>query len=216
VNWIPIPNVPGGALRLSATSAEVAWAINSNQEIFEFSKGNWAARPGAAKDIAACADGTAWVIGTNATPGGFGIFRWDGGPQWRQMPGAAIRLGAHSSVDAVVVNDQGLVFEFDQAAQNWKPLPPPVPGVTTRGDDIAIGPGGTIGLTHHPGISIFEAEHVSFFSRERNQRADIDGPVDPTQVVNASRPFQIDIGPNGLPWIVDGNTIIHERVSLAP
>jgi len=51
----------------------------------------WQNVPGAANDIAVATDGTAWVIGTNTVPGGFGIYKSSPKP-WSPVPGGATRV----------------------------------------------------------------------------------------------------------------------------
>jgi hypothetical protein len=41
-------------------------------------QGGWTLLPGLANDIGVGADGTVWVIGADAVPGGYGIHRWTG------------------------------------------------------------------------------------------------------------------------------------------
>ena len=47
--------------------------------------------PGAATKISEGADGSVWVIGTNAVPGGYGIYRWNGSG-WAREPGGAVAI----------------------------------------------------------------------------------------------------------------------------
>ena len=51
----------------------------------------WRDLPGLANDIGIGANGAAWVIGTNATPGGFGIWVL-GQSGFTQVPGGAVRI----------------------------------------------------------------------------------------------------------------------------
>jgi hypothetical protein len=90
--WLTLP---GGAVRISASSANSAWVVNSANVIFELVSNTWVQRPGAAQDIAACAD-SVWAIGTNPVPGGFSIIRWDGS-NWGQLRGGAVRIAARSA-----------------------------------------------------------------------------------------------------------------------
>src|SRR5262249_31848240 len=200
--WLTLPGgtsgIPGGPLRISASSTSSAWMVNSNNVIFEFVSNGWIMRPGGAQDIAACTDGSAWAIGINPVPGGFGIMRWDGST-WNTMPGGAVRIAASSRDDAVVVNDQGHVFEFDPSNGNWTLLPG---GGTAH--DVAVGPDGLIGKSDPHGI-------ISFFSRERHQWADIDSPPLRHRPLSKFRLIEVAIGPNGLPWIVDADGATYER-----
>jgi len=46
----------------------------------------WEQLPGLARDIGIGANGSVWVIGTNAVMGGYGIYQWDG-RDWRGIDG---------------------------------------------------------------------------------------------------------------------------------
>ena len=120
VQWLDVPGwflkSADPALRISASSASSAWVVNSFNTIFEWVSNSWIQRPGAAQDVAACADGSVWKIGTNPVAGGFGIQRWDGSG-WNPLPGGAVRIAARSRDDAVVVNDQGQVLNLIRAVE---------------------------------------------------------------------------------------------------
>jgi hypothetical protein len=52
--------------------------------------------PGSATDIAVGANGAVWVVGTNPTIGGYGIYRWNG-DGWTRLPGGAVAIAVDAT-----------------------------------------------------------------------------------------------------------------------
>lgn len=65
---------------------------------------SWQLTDGGARDIGMGADGTAWVIGTNAVPGGYSIWRRTGNT-WTNVPGGAERIAVDAQGNAWIVNN---------------------------------------------------------------------------------------------------------------
>lgn len=89
----------------------------------------WNQQPGAATDIGVGLNGTAWVIGPDPVPGGFGIYYWNGS-DWGSVGGSGVRIAVGSDGTPWVVNDMGNIFIF--SGGNWQQLP----GAAT---DIGVG-----------------------------------------------------------------------------
>jgi len=81
----------------------------------------WQNVPGAANDIAVATDGTAWVIGTNTVPGGFGIYKSSPKP-WSPVPGGATRVAVEGTVPWVI-NDRGQIFRW--SGSGWQSIAGP-------------------------------------------------------------------------------------------
>jgi tectonin-like protein len=94
----------------------------------------WKQLPGGGNDIGVGANGTAWLIGTNKVPGGYGIYRWDGA-NWAGMPGGAVRVDVDPKGNAWVVNDAGAIFRWTGSA--WQQMP-------GAAKDIGIGADGSV------------------------------------------------------------------------
>ena len=94
--------------------------MNDAGLIFRRTAGGWQLLPGAAKDIDVGADGSAWVIGTNPVPGGFGIYRFNGSG-WDNVPGGAVRIGVGPDGLPWVVNSGGSIFR--RSSNDWQLLP---------------------------------------------------------------------------------------------
>jgi Tectonin domain len=105
----------GGGTRIAVDPLGQPWVINSSHQIFCHNPSGWQLLPGAGIDVGVGANGEVWVIGTNAVPGGFGIFRWSGtcaaGGSWSLVPGGAVAISVGTDGLPFVVNNQGLIFE---------------------------------------------------------------------------------------------------------
>ncbi len=74
----------------------------------------WQQLPGAAVDVGVGGpNNTAWVIGTNAESGGYGIYRWNGSNNWDKIPGSAVRIDVDPKGNAWVVNAQHQIFRYN-------------------------------------------------------------------------------------------------------
>jgi len=97
------------------------WAVQADGKITRRTQGfNWETKPGLAMDIGVGANGTVWVIGKNAVPGGFGIYRWSGN-DWTNVAGGAVRIDVDPQGNAWVVNSAGDVFQWSNGNWVFKP-----------------------------------------------------------------------------------------------
>jgi Tectonin domain len=110
-------NIDGGATQVSVGPGGKPWVVNDVDEIYWRVGNGWQRLPdGAAVDIAVGSDApgdrsSVWVIGTNATPGGYGIFRWNFNAwNWKRIDGGAVRIAVDPQGLPVVVNDSGAIF----------------------------------------------------------------------------------------------------------
>ena len=114
---------PDGALYYLARGTGSVGRIGTSQQL-----------PGSANDIGVGADGSVWVIGTNPTTGGFGIYRWTG-VTWQAVDGGGTRIAVAPDGQPWVVNSSGLIFR--RVGSTWQQLP----GGAT---DIGIGADGSV------------------------------------------------------------------------
>lgn len=89
----------------------------------------WTEIPGGAKDISVGADGSAWVIGTRQTGGGYEIYKWNGS-NWGVVEGGAVAITVDPQGNAWVVNDAGKIY---RGGKNAPPPPAPDAGVKDGG-----------------------------------------------------------------------------------
>jgi len=68
--------IAGSATRVSVDKDGNAWVVNKHRQIYYYNGSRWLRQPGAAYDIGCGAEGTHWVVGTNALArGGYGVYR---------------------------------------------------------------------------------------------------------------------------------------------
>jgi hypothetical protein len=108
--------------------------VNSVHQIYRRTGAGWALLPGAATDIGVGADGSVWVVGTNAVAGGFGIWHWTG-TTWAPVPGGAVAVAVDPSGRPWVVNSVHQIYR--RTAAGWALLP----GAAT---DIGVGADGSV------------------------------------------------------------------------
>jgi len=171
----------------SAVAADgIPWVVNSNGHIFRRAGGSWQQLPGLAKDIGIGAGGSAWVIGTDPCPGGFGIYFWNG-TNWSRVDGGAARIAVAPDGNPWVVNAYGNIFR--RAGGAWQQL-------SGLAKDIGIGANGSawvIGTDSVPG-----GFGIYFWNGTNWSR--VDG--------GAAR---IAVAPDGNPWVVNAFGNIFRR-----
>jgi hypothetical protein len=91
-------------------------------------------RPGGATDIGVGANGSVWVIGTNPTGGGYGVYRWTGAG-WAAMPGGAVRIAVDPRGNPWVVNSVHQIYRWTGSA--WARYP----GAAV---DVGVGANGAV------------------------------------------------------------------------
>jgi hypothetical protein len=149
--------------------------------------GTWQLLPGAANDIGVGADGSAWVIGQDQEPGGYGIYHWVNN-NWVQVDGGAVRIAVGPDGAPWVVNSQGLIFH--RVGGTWQLLP-------GAANDIGVGADGSawvIGQDQEPG-------GYGIYHWVNNNWVQVDGSA-----------AQITVGPDGAPWVVNKQGLIFHRL----
>lgn len=109
----------------------------------------WLQMPGAATDIGMGAN-TLWSIGTQATQGGFSIYRWDG-KNWVDMKGAGVKLDVDNKGFAWAITDKDEIYRYNNSG--WTKLSGLAKdiGIGSDGSAWIIGSGATNG-----GFEIFK------------------------------------------------------------
>src|SRR5262249_6561245 len=91
-------------------------------------------RPGLARDVGVGADGSVWVVGANATAGGFGIYRWNGSG-WIEARGGAERISFVPSGNPWVDNADHRICHWN--GSGWVPW-------AGAANDVGVGAGGSV------------------------------------------------------------------------
>lgn len=143
--------------------------------------------PGAAIDIGIGANNVSWVIGTNNTGGGKGIYRWTGG-NWQNIPGGAVRVAVNPSGRAWVINNGDAVYEWTGSGWNYI-------GVVS-GKDIAVSSNGTV----------FVLQPTKIFTKKPSDTtwASMDGPSGKTML-------RISADLNGNPYVITTENKLYQN-----
>ncbi len=78
--------------------------------------------PGAANAIA-IGGNTAWVLGTSAVSGGYGIYKWTGSA-WAAVPGGAVKIAVGPDGNPWVVNSAHRIYRYTGSGWSWNQVPP--------------------------------------------------------------------------------------------
>jgi hypothetical protein len=168
-NWI------GAALVVFAAAG--AWAQSLG----------WQQLPGAAVDIGVGGpNNTAWVIGTNAEGGGYGIYRWNGG-NWDKIPGSAVRIDVDPKGNAWVINAQGAIYRYNGSA--WEQMPG-----SAKGGDIGIGNNGAVWLTGGGNVG----GGLQIYRWNGSNWTNVPGGA-----------LRVDVDPQGNAWVVNSSHNIY-------
>jgi hypothetical protein len=94
----------------------------------------WSKLSGGATDVGAGVDGSVWIIGADAVPGGYSIYRWTGS-SWEKVSGGATRIAVSPKGKPWVINNTNNIFEW--TGTTWQTMP-------GAAKDIGIGADGTV------------------------------------------------------------------------
>jgi N-acetyl-anhydromuramyl-L-alanine amidase AmpD len=111
----------GAGLRLAVDPAGVPWVVNASGDIYKLAAGGvWQHVSGLAMDIAIASDGSTWVIATDDTLGGFGVYQLTGAG-WLRIQGGGTRIAAGPNGNLWVVNSWGAIYE--RTTSGWRLRP---------------------------------------------------------------------------------------------
>jgi len=143
----------------------------------------WQSVGGQARDVGVGANGTVWVIGWTAVPGGYNIARWNGN-FWEEVPGGAVRIDVDPNGNPWIVNDAGLIFRWN--GQTWE-------GIGGQARDVGIGANGTVWVIGWTAVS----GGYNIARWNGNFWEEVPGGA-----------VRIDVDLNGNPWIVNDAGLI--------
>jgi hypothetical protein len=101
--------VDGGAVRIDVDGQGTPWIVNAEGQIFRRVRNQWERLPGSGRDISVNASGEVWVIGTDRTDGGYGIFNWTG-RDWARVEGGGTQISVGGDGSVWVVNSNGSIY----------------------------------------------------------------------------------------------------------
>lgn len=120
--------IPGGASAIAVDSDGVPWVCQDNYDVYQRLGNEWSKVPGKAFQVAIGGE-QVYVLGTDHTEGGYGIYRWARGA-WEKLPGAGVTIAADSDGVPWVCNESNDIYRRVQ--NSWEKMP----GKATQ---IAIG-----------------------------------------------------------------------------
>ncbi|MEO8380717.1 MAG: hypothetical protein ABI779_13720 [Acidobacteriota bacterium] len=179
--------IPRGAVRI-AVGPTGPWVVNDAGVIFFRDATHFTQLPGRARDIGVGPRGEAWIIGTNAVAGGFGV-HWFDGDEWRAVDGGGgLRIAVAPRGTPWIIDNANRILRHDGV--RWVQLP----GV---GTDIDIGIDGTpwiVGAdTAGGGFGIHRWDGVAWMRVDTGATG-------------------IAVAADGLPWVVNNQSAIFKRV----
>lgn len=194
IEAVMLPNIAAGVQRRDLREDD-RLAVSAIYERWNAFPGN-----GLANDVAANNTGSVWVIGTDAWPGGFGIYQSTGGGwQKTESPGAAVRIAVDNRGVPWIVNSAGTIYRrsTDNASSGTFLS---VPGCAS---DIAAGADGSvwiIGCNMATGGKDIMKWNGSFFVQDAAN----------------GRAKRIAVAPDGTPWVVNDSNAIFRATSTNP
>ncbi len=129
--WV---KAPGSKWRSIASGPKKAvYAINREDKVFRWKSNDWKELPGAATDLAVGADGSVFIIGSEAK--GHRIYMWKDG-SWSDYPGSNYKsIAVDPDGNPYVVSSDNTIHRWHDKA--WQKIP----GSAT---DVAIGADGSV------------------------------------------------------------------------
>jgi hypothetical protein len=109
VSWT---NLQGNAERIDVDPNGIAWIVDASNNIFRRHNNQWQSVPGKAQDIGIGANSDVYVVGINAVPGGFGLYKWTGSG-WMRQPRGVVRVSAGYKGHPWVIDNDGFIFRRD-------------------------------------------------------------------------------------------------------
>jgi hypothetical protein len=143
---------------------------------------HWIQIAGAAHDIGVGAECTAWVIGTNAVVGGFGLWGWNwSSPGWFTVDGGGERITVNALGLPRVTNSIDQIWRL--LSNGWQQLPGAAIDISSGADGSLF----VIGTDNVPGGGgVYEFNFTTGQWRFDNGAGE-----------------RIAVGPDGQPWVVN-------------
>lgn len=182
VDWDGVVSGGVGGVRIAVDPAGLPWVVNDARQIFRWDGNAFQQLPGLAQDIGIGPTGTPpYIVGTNAVPGGFGIYYWDGS-SWQQLPDyGGVRIAVGQDGTPWVVDNAQQIFVYRWNSRMWQQLP-------GAAYDIGVGADGSVWIvgtdTVPGGFRIYRWNGVAW------EKASRFGAIG------------ISVGPDGNPWAV--------------
>ena len=76
-----------------------------------------------ARDVAAGGDNSAWIIGTDTRPGGYGVYQYTSSRTFSYANFGAVDVAVDKTGNAWVVNDTGDIHRYNLVSKTWESIP---------------------------------------------------------------------------------------------
>lgn len=151
-----------------------------------YPKSNWIQLPGQGRDIGIGANGSAWTIGNDSEPGGYGIHYWNGS-SWTKVPGGAVRISVGVNGEPWIINSYKTIYKW--TGNGWQQMP-------GKARDIGVGANGSVWVIGD------DAEAGGYGIHYWNGSTW-------TKVPGSAERIAVD--PSGNPWIINNSNVIYRR-----
>jgi hypothetical protein len=158
---------------------------------------NWVKLPGSAQDIAAGADGSIFVAGTNGEEDpevleNGKVYKWNSEDwSWEELNGQGVRLAVTKDGDPWVVNDEQEIYR--RKGGNWEKMPGSGLDIGIGGDNVAY----VIGTDN-------DEEGNGPVKRWYNELYE-------WSVTKGRSGVAVDVGPEGVAFVVDSKNDIYRQ-----
>ena len=157
-------------------------AVDPNYQITyvngTISVGKFKPCPGGATNIAVGANGSVWIIGTNAVAGGYGIYHWNG-TGWTPVSGGGVTIAVDPGGNPWLINSAHQIFHWN--GQGWA-------SISGAARDIAVGRNGSVWIIGNTTV----AGGYSIYNRNGTGWTPVSGGG-----------VTIAVDPGGNPWLLN-------------
>lgn len=169
----------------------IVWATTTSNTLQRLSTRRWKTLPGAADSIGTGVDGSTYIVGKDATPGGNGV--------WRYLFEAANwdKISNYHGAVAVAVDKDGnpIIVDDTQTIWSWNADKSSFVKLSDGANDIASGADGSIWIIGVQSVG------GGFNIRQWN-------PTTKKFQTISGGAVRIGVAPNGNPWVVNSNNDI--------
>ena len=190
--------VPGR--KIAVTGSEQLWLVDDQDVLW----GQLQAGAGLfylrnAHDVAAGADNSVWIIGTDERAGGYGIYQRSASYNtWTYMNLAALQIAVDKDGNAWVVDDKGEVHRYNLASKSWETMPEHKTGLKAK--SIHTGASGAVWML---GAETIPGGFPIFQWNASNKAWDAYGTYGAADVAEAA----------GVPWIVQTDGKLYSKAA---
>jgi hypothetical protein len=205
----------GGAVRIAVGPTGIPWLVDSQGNLWQrtsssVTTGAWNLLPESGRDIGVGANGDVWMISNVPFGDGFQVKKWNGSG-WAASNGGAVKVSVSATGIPWVLSSLRKFYRHssnDPSSGTWELLP----GLS---DDLGVGPPamgapdghvwsvgtGSTGLLH---LEVWD-EQIGDGGTGGSSIPTVKNWVADAIVGTGGGIGSVAVGPDGVPWIVDGS-----------